>query len=108
MNKRTPNDADARMVRVETRVSNALRCMGIVPGATPADVGTGRAIYDADGPGGPCVYVTTPTVSIGEILAVATRGGGGSSAEVPVLLANRVVGILRIHGKTKGHQHGNN
>lgn len=94
-----------RMVRLETRVSNALRCVGIVPGATPADATTGRAIYDVEGPQGlPAVYVTTPEVTIGEVLACATRGGNGSSTDVTVVLCNQVVGVLRVHGKPRGHK----
>lgn len=93
-----------RMVRLETRVSNALRSIGIVPGATPGDTTTGRAVYDAEGLQGlPTVHVTTPDVTIGEILACATRGGNGSSQDVRVVLLNQLVGVLRVHGKPKGH-----
>jgi hypothetical protein len=92
------------MVRLETRVSNALRCIGIVPGSTPADTTTGRAVYDSEGPQGiPAVYVTTPEVTIGEILACATRGGNGSSTDVTVVLMNQIVGVFRVHGKPQGH-----
>lgn len=100
------NLALKRMIRLETRVSNLLRCMGMVPGSSPADADTGRAMYQADGyNGSPMVYATTPSVTLGEVLACATRGGNGATQDVRLVLLNQLVGVIRVHGKPEGHTH---
>lgn len=83
-----------RMRRLETRVSNLLRSIGMTPGSNPPDALAGRAFYE-DG----VVYATSGDVTIGELLVVATRGHNGKSGVVKVILHNQLVGALNVHGK---------
>lgn len=83
-----------RVRRVETRVTNLLRSIGMTPGSNPPDPAAGRAIYE-DG----AVYVTSGDVPISEIMVAATRGNCGKSGVVKVILHNQLVGAVNVHGK---------
>lgn len=82
--------AERRLVRVETRLTNALRRLGLHPGHEPGPTPAGRAIVDSDGN----VVVTGPDVTVGEIAeAVVLAGGHG---ERKILFHNQVWGTVSV------------
>lgn len=83
-----------RMRRLETRVSNLLRCVGMLPSCNPPDPLKGRAVYDEG-----VVYVTSPDVSLAEVSAAAVRGADGRSRTVLIVLNNQPWGELVVRGK---------
>jgi hypothetical protein len=79
-----------RLVRIETRLTNALRRLGLHPGHEPGPTPAGRAIVDSDGN----VVVTGPDVTVGEIAEVAVLAGG--HGERKILFHNQVWGTVTV------------
>jgi len=79
-----------RLVRIETRLTNALRRLGLHPGHEPGPTPAGRAIVDSDGN----VVVTGPDVTVGEIAEVAVLAGG--HGERKILFHNQVWGTVSV------------
>lgn len=82
-----------RVRRLETRVTNAMRSVGLMPGASPPDPLRGTAVY-ADG----AVHVSSPNVPLGEVAKAAVRGADRHTNVVQIILCNQLWGSLRIHG----------
>lgn len=79
---------ERRMVRIETRSTEALRTLGLVPG-TRAEVNPGRAVLTPLGE----VLVTGPDVTLREIALEAVKSG---HSQVPIVFHNRVWGTILI------------
>ena len=84
-----------RMRRVETRVTNLLRAIGMVPGAPVPDPQRGVAVYK-DG----VVHVTAPTVTMADVSVAAVRGSE-KGGEVPIVLNNQLWGVIDVPCKEK-------
>lgn len=82
--------AERRLVRVEARLTNALRRLGLHPGHEPGPAPAGRAIVDSEGN----VVVTGPDVTVGEIAEVAVLAGG--HGERKILFHNQVWGTVTV------------
>lgn len=82
-----------RMRRLETRVTNTMRALGLLPGAHTPDPLRGTAIYQ-DG----AVHVSSPNVPLGEVARAALLGTDGKTQVVNIILCNQLWGALHIHG----------
>lgn len=86
-----------RIRRMETRITAALRSMGVTPGAKLPASTRSQAIYH-DG----AVYCTSNSVTLGEVASAAVLGCKGESVSVPIYLGDLRVGSIDVHGKTFG------
>lgn len=85
-------EALERMRRLETRVTNVMRSVGLMPGVHTPPPLEGSAIYK-DG----TVHVSSPSVTLGEVAKAAVLGCDSDVQEVQVILCNQPWGALRIH-----------
>lgn len=84
-----------RVRRLETRNTNLLRAIGMVPGAPVPDPQRGVAMYK-DG----VVHVTAPTVTMADVSVAAVRGSEKGGA-VPIVLNNQLWGVIDVPCKEK-------
>lgn len=83
-----------RCRRIETRVTNLLRAIGMSPGCTIPDPKRGTAIHH-DG----AIHVSSPEVSLAEVAVAAVRANKNKAGVMPVMLCNQPWGHVYINGK---------
>ena len=83
-----------RCRRMETRVTNLLRAIGLSPGATIPDPSRGTALY-RDGK----VHVSSPEVTLADVAVAAVRGTKGNTSTVQIVLCNQPWGHIHVTGK---------
>ena len=86
---------EKRMIRLETRNTNALRFLGLRPGEPVPDPGKGRVAVFPDG-----VYATGLDVTVADI-SHALAMSNLPSGEIPLYVSNVLFGTLTI--KEKNH-----
>lgn len=79
-----------RMVRVETRATNALRFLGLIPGSPVRDPGLGQVI-PKDGK----LYASSVNVPIALVAEAAVLAG--YTGDVPIIVNNCPWGTITIH-----------
>lgn len=83
-----------RCRRIETRVTNLLRAIGMSPGCTIPDPKRGAAVHH-DG----AIHVSSPEVSLAEVAVAAVRANKNKAGVMPVMLCNQPWGHIYINGK---------
>jgi len=83
-----------RCRRIETRVTNMLRAIGMSPGCTIPDPKRGTAVCH-DG----AVHVSSPEVTLAEVAVAAVRGNQNKPGVMPVIVCNQPWGHVYINGK---------
>lgn len=84
---------DKRMVRMETRITSAIRALGWRPGATP-EFGKAKVIY-AEG----AVHVSGLDAPVARVAEAAVKGCDGRTQDVDVYVLGQLWGTIRVHGK---------
>lgn len=84
----------SRMRRMETRLMNLSRSMGMLPGMHQPDPRNPVAVVNGND-----IIVTSPSVSIGDILATGVIALDGKTAWMNVVLMNQTVATVLIQGR---------
>lgn len=79
-----------RMVRVETRATNALRAMGFIPNEDPSEQRPSKAVFD-----GHSLVVTGLDVQVRDLARAAVMSG--EYGDIPIYYNNHQLGVIHVH-----------